>query len=191
MHSRGIITKSSVHYLYLYCADINYIPESISRFVDQCRDYGLLSDDDTLQGDGHYLLGDKFPMHVCFLGCSPYLKLLPEFDNDKDYCCAYVNYSETPEFTFSNTLKPPVCPTCGGSLDIDMATLADNKQRQLACNHCHANVDFKDLNWRKDAGYYNFSIRISNIFPKEAVPGDGLMQWLQQQTGAEWKYFYV
>ena len=180
-----------MHYLYLYCTNIDYHPDDLNQFINNCRDYELLGDDDSTNGEGHYLLGDKFPLHICFLGCSPYLKLFPESEGDKDYCSAFISYSEQPGFTYANSLKPPVCPHCDKAIEMDLQTLAENTDYQLTCNHCRESVLFKDLNWRKDAGFYNFAIRISNIFPKEAVPADGLMQWLQLQTGSAWKYFYV
>jgi len=187
---------SQRHYLYLYCTDLDYFPVHREDFIRSCQDYGLLSKPYDSQGENLYLVGDHFLQHISFLGCSPYLKVYPENDQDSDFCSAVVPVSTTPvQFLSSQQKIRPRCPACKKSLPPIDTMLEDWRHHQsnksVTCPTCNATSALYTLDWRKNAGFINFHIAISNIFPKEAIPGEALLNWLKSISESEWKYFYV
>ncbi len=187
---------SQVHYLYLYCSNLNYFPENLETFIKSCQDIGFLANRYQKPGPEHYLVGDRFLQHVSFLGCSPYLKVHPETENDTDFCTASIPASSTAiNYLASQHVTAPRCPVCKKSIakyQTIMQEWTQNKSNTLIeCQQCGESSALYDLDWRKNAGFFNFHIAISNIFPKEAIPGDALLDWLQATTKHEWKYFYI
>jgi len=185
-----------VHYLYLYCTDLTYFPEDFEAFIMACQVKGLLANRYEKLGPDHYLVGDHFLQHVSFLGCSPYLKVFPETDDDTDFCSAVIPASPTAvNYRASRQVTAPRCPVCKKSIQSYQTVMQEwqrhKKNIVIQCQKCGESSTLYDLDWRKNAGFFRFSIAISNIFPKEAIPGDALLDWLKALTQHEWKYFYI
>ncbi len=184
------------NHLYLYCTDLNYFPDDYNAFIKSCQDKGLLGQASTNLGSNHYLVGDNFLQYVTFMGCSPYLKVYPEHEHDTDYCSAYIpDSSLTVRFVAGQQVTVPRCPLCKKAIpagnDMLDTWMKDHTNKAIQCPHCNKTSMLYELDWRKNAGFFNFAIAISNIFPKEAIPGQALLDWLHSLTGCEWAYFYA
>jgi putative component of membrane protein insertase Oxa1/YidC/SpoIIIJ protein YidD len=182
--------------LYLYCTDLDYFPDDYTAFIKSCQDKKLLGQPSTNLGAHHYLVGDDFLHYVSFLGCSPYLKVYPEHENDTDCCSAYIpDTAQSIRFLAGQQVTAPRCPACKKAIhagyDHVEAWLKDQKNSIVQCEHCNKTISLYELDWRRNAGFFNFAIAISNIFPKEAIPNQGLLDWLQGISGRQWRYFYV
>lgn len=185
-----------VHYLYLYCTDLTYFPVDFEAFIKSCQEKGFLSNCYEKLGPDHYLVGEHFLQHVSFLGCSPYLKVFPETEEDTDFCTAKIPKSPTAiNYQASQQVTAPRCPVCKKSIQSYHAVMQEWQQSKnnlaIQCQQCGETSALYDLDWRKNAGFFSFHIAISNIYPKEAIPGDNLLTWLGSITERGWKYFYV
>jgi len=65
-----------------------------------------------------------------------------------------------------------------------------SSQPRWFCAECNNNGNIEQINWRKTAGISHNFLEISNIFPKEALPTDSLLDSLQRCTQSEWSWFY-
>ncbi len=184
------------HHLYLYCVNLDYFPSDYDDFISNCQRHGLLAEASANLGPNHYLIGDNFLQYVSFLGCSPYLKVYPEHADDTDYCSAYIpDKTQAVRFLANKQVTAPRCPTCKRSIQPEYnlveAWQKDKNNSAIQCQYCNTTSTLYELDWRKNAGFFNFAIAISNIFPKEAIPSQDLLDWLQDISGYEWRYFYA
>jgi len=187
--------SKQANYLYLYCIDLKYYPENYNAFIQACLQRGLIAPSSLVSAD-EYLVGDEFLQQITFMGCSPYLKVFPDNDHDTDFCRVTIpSNSSAIEYKAGQQATAPRCPTCrkAGELpqDIIQQWQKDKKDVDIFCVHCEQSSSLYQLDWRRNAGFVQFYIRISNIFPKEAIPSQALLDWLANVTKREWKYFYV
>jgi hypothetical protein len=59
------------------------------------------------------------------------------------------------------------------------------------CDQCQTRSTIEEFNWRKMAGYARLFIEITDIFPKEAIPQQLLLNILSATFNADWQYFYA
>lgn len=183
------------HYLYLVCADLDYFPDDHSAFIQACVDKGLITES-TVVNKNEYLVGDNFLQQVTFMGCSPYLKVYPDNEHDSDFCRvsipsgqAQIEYKAGPQATAA---RCPLCRKAGQFPDDLVQQWQQQKTNfEVECSHCGQYPRLYELDWRRNAGFYHFHIRVSNIFPKEAIPNQDLLDWLTSITKKSWKYFYA
>jgi len=183
------------NHLYIYSTDLAYFPDNIADFITRCRELELVGMPASNLGDNYYLVGDKFLQWVSFLGCSPYLKTTPKNDSDTDYCSVFIPGSNQGVRFISIPGATPRCPECrkviSNRSELWCKWEMGNEDKTIECEHCHTLIKASDLDWRKNAGIVKFSLKISNIFPKEALPADQLLSSLSDFTGVKWKYFYA
>lgn len=182
------------HYLYLY-TDLGYFPGHQPDFIHACIEKGLITTSSLVNSD-EYLVGDDFLQNVTFMGCSPYLKVYPDNDHDTDFCriaipssIGSVQYISNPQAT------APRCPSCrkAGYFPDNIIEHWNIQQENavVTCGNCQQSSHLYDLDWRRNAGFCQFYMRISNIFPKEAIPNEALLEWLAGLSKTDWKYFYA
>lgn len=185
-----------VHQLVLYCADLDFYPADINHFINQCQQLGLLAGPAGSQQSDHFLLGERFMQYVSFVGCSPYLKLAPESDHDDNYSQAVIPLLK-PDISFFSTkpLPLPRCLHCKKPLSRISEALdrweEDKKSVTVECSSCQKTSELYELDWRRNAAFSRFYLAFSHIYPKEAIPGDGLIDWLRQYSRREWQYCYL
>ena len=135
-----------------------------------------------------FLTGKRFLNLLTFMGCSPNIQI--EFDKqhpDKAFCSVNIVQTVDPLLIVSNNIRPPKCPFCKKSVSIWQRF----QQNQLFnCPHCQQPIQINTLNWKQQAGFAQTMIIIDNIYPQEAQPTPALVNKLNQQTGANWQYFY-
>lgn len=188
------LTKQEQH-LYLFCVDLSYFPDDYSFFIKACEQKGLIAQSDLVAAD-EYLAGDSFLQQVSFLGCSPTLKVFPDNDRDTDYCRITIpTTSGHIKYKSGHRDNVPRCPGCRKAGQFPESLIqqwhVDKKNINIFCNHCKQSSPLYHLDWRRNAGFYNFYIGVSNIFPKEAIPSQALLDWLANISNRDWKYFYA
>lgn len=142
----------------------------------------------------HYLTGEKFLDLIAFVGCSPDIALEPQ-DDDRPFCLVHIQeHADAIEFHCGDQTHEPRCPHCRNAvinwqtrinswLEADVKTLWE-------CEACHSQAEPWRYNWRRSAGFGRCFIEISNIFPKEAIPQQQLLDTLHSHFGINWHYFY-
>lgn len=183
------------HCLFLVCADLDYFPIDHDAFIQACVDKGLIIRS-KLVSAGEYLVGDDFLQQVTFMGCSPYLKVYPDDEQDSDFCRISIpSQASVVDYKAGPVATAPRCPLCrkAGQFQENLVQQWQQKKNnfKILCSHCQQSLPLYDLDWRRNAGYYQFHIRVSNIFPKEAIPNQDLLDWLASITKKDWKYFYA
>lgn len=139
-----------------------------------------------------FLAGERFMRLVTFMGCSPYLRMEPENEQDKDFCHLRFSADHTDlVFRSGKNTRPPNCPNCKQRLTAWPEMMQQwTQQGHCHCPECHSEVDPTALRWRQNAGFGRFFIEIFSVFPSEAIPSPELLQALQDEDG-EWGYFYI
>ena len=73
----------------------------------------------------------------------------------------------------------------------DLAAWKDQGAGSLwACPDCRHEASPWQFNWRRSAGFGRCFIQINDIFPKEAIPQQQLLDKLNSHYGVSWHYFY-
>lgn len=172
--------------LYLCPRQHDYLPGDIPSFITALQEIAFLSHDIPAEGNG-YFTGDKFLDYIAYMGCSPAIQFEPGTDSN-NYCHIKIHHYKSAHLIYSKTqTKIPNCLNC-------RKPLADwpknNSATMINCSHCHTDLPLQQLNWRKMAGYARLFLEITDIFPKEAIPQQTLLDKLSEITGTDWQYFY-
>ena len=141
-----------------------------------------------------YLPGDRFLDLIAFMGCSPDIKLEPG-DDKRPFCHIHLQIrADTIEFHRGNHTHAPRCPGCGNPVNEWQRSikswLVNGTASLWECEACHHQAAPWHYNWRKSAGFGRCFIEIRNIFPKEAIPQQHLLDTLNSHYGIKWHYFY-
>ena len=183
--------------LYLTPDQANFSVTKLSTLVDALRKIHLISQEIDHQGivpqaqHTHYFTGDKFLDYIAYLGCAPTVQFEAspnEIDNHSDFCFIKIHCYKSARLIHSQKqARAPHCPNCG-------KPVKDWQHRKtestISCNQCNTTSNIEDFNWRKMAGYAQLFIEITDIFPKEAIPQQLLLDKLSNISKTEWLYFY-
>lgn len=141
-----------------------------------------------------FYIGDKFLLHLNFMGCAPALEFAPPEASQPDWTAFTFISLHTPLEKSRCLIDPmmakPVCPQCGkrhalsnhAQLFVDMT---------LRCPHCQAVAGLDAWDFREFGGCGRQFFSIVNVYPKEALPTEDLLRQLHEVTQLEWRYFYV
>jgi hypothetical protein len=138
--------------------------------------------------------GERFLDLVAFLGCSPDVKLEP--DEDRAHFCfiRLKTRTRSVEFHVGDHSFAPRCPQCRSAMDDWRDRIRDWQQHAgntpLTCSSCGHSAMPWDYNWRKSAGFGRCFIEINNIYPREAIPQQQLLDTLNSHYQVNWHYFY-
>jgi len=137
-------------------------------------------------GESQSLLpGRNLMDYITFLGCSPSLKL-GDFEST-----IRLFHFESKTGLGGESIETIRYPDCKHPLENSTKLLTDySEQNFYKCPVCGSSGKIDTINWRKTAGFSNLFIEISQIFPKEAIPADKLLDSLKTLTGTNWKWFY-
>ena len=138
--------------------------------------------------------GERFLDLVAFLGCSPDIKLEPDEDSPHFCFIRLKTRTRSVEFHAGDHSFAPRCPQCRSAMDDWRNRIHDWQQRAgnapLPCNSCGHPAMPWDYNWRKSAGFGRCFIEINNIYPREAIPQQHLLDTLNSHYQVNWHYFY-
>lgn len=174
--------------LYLCPQQHDFSPRNISSFISALQDIGFIAEKTGITSkDNNYSTGDKFLDFIAYLGCSPAIKFEPGI-NDERYCHIQLHQLASAQLIYNRSQpRKPHCLNCKKPLN---NWLTDKSTSTITCRQCHTTLSFDQLNWRKMAGYAQLFIEVTDIFPKEAIPQQLLLDKLSIITGTGWHYFY-
>lgn len=176
--------------LYLCPADKDYRTEDSSELVSFLRQIGLISKA-IEDRDDSFLTGDQYLSQIAYMGCSPAITFEAS-DNDDRFCHVRLHLYDSARLIYSQIQsRTPVCPHCRKPMDDWQQQLTSQVNRQqMSCTYCNETTAIEDLNWRKMAGYAHLFIEITDVYPKEALPQQSLLDRLAAHSGTSWQYFY-
>lgn len=184
-------TVSSKSCLILHPVDPNWIPTDINNVTTCLRDIGLISDEIHISNHNdrgqRFLAGDKFLDLIMFMGCSPAINFTPEAGPGKFSFIRLMTIPNTIAALTSGITRSPHCPACN---KIEKDWHSKIAITELECSACGKSSLPWHYNWRKSAGFGRFFIEITEIYPKEAIPQQGLLDQLRDGLGTNWQYFY-
>lgn len=164
----------------------DYTPTDETRLVSGLRHEGLIGEKINTPHD--YLVGERFLDYIAYLGCSPAIEFEPDAEGE-NFCFIRIHHYTSPRLIRSHKqARKPQCPVCNKPIsNQDVNSTAGT----LLCESCHTESALEQINWRKMAGYAQLFIEISDIFPREAIPQQLLLDRLSQLTETSWSYFYA
>lgn len=179
-------TPTSNASLIFYPNDPSWIPGNHDDVVRSLSELKLISD--KIENEKHYYTaGDKFLDYIAFMGCSPNINFSPGDSTDKYSYINLATVSDTVSVITSQHTRAPRCQKCGGVLKNWQDQIT---QQQLECTSCGQTSPPWTYDWRNTAGFCRFYIEITEIYPKEAIPQDILLERLENKLGVNWQYFY-
>lgn len=177
--------------LVLCPSDPHWVVAEITGLVEKLRSTGFINK--ALDGQNHFLAGDRFLDYIAFMGCSPDIKLEPD-NNGKPFSAVHLRQSEFIEFNRGTHTATPRCNNCGSPVH-DWETginawLDSGGSLLMKCGSCQQQAVPWQYNWRRSAGFGRCFIEISNIYPKEAIPQQHFLDELHAFSKVNWQYFY-
>lgn len=175
--------------LYLIPEQPDYTVEDISSLITALQDIGLISHKiDPQDNDTHYYSGERFLDYIAYMGCAPTIQFEASGDGE-DYCFIKLHHYDKAKLIHSRTQsRAPHCPACQKPVKDWQDSRTD---ATISCNLCHTTVGIEKFNWRKMAGFARLFIEITDIFPKEAIPQQILLDKLAAKLETNWSYFYA
>jgi len=143
------------------------------------------------EAENIFFTGNKYLEYIAYMGCAPSIQFEASpnnSDNNSDFCFVKIhNYKAARLIHSKKQARAPHCPNCKKPVknwqqDISSTT--------IHCDLCHSTSSIEAFNWRKMAGYAQLFIEITDIFPKEAIPQQLLLDKLSNITNTGWQYFY-
>lgn len=162
-----------------------------STFVNALRKIHLISREINPQEKTHYFTGDKFLDYIAYMGCAPAIQFEArpnDRDSNNDFCFVKTHNYKSARFIHSQKqARAPHCPNCKKPVKDWQDSKTDSI---ISCNQCSTTSNIEDFNWRKMAGYAQLFVEITDIFPREAIPQQLLLDKLSNITNTGWQYFY-
>jgi len=159
---------------------------NISSLIEALQNINLISKTIN-KSEKHFYTGEKFLDYITYMGCAPSIQFEASSENEK-FCFIKIHHHNQKQFIISKTqAKPPQCPECKKPVKNWQDKITDTT---LFCEHCKNTTGIESYNWRKMGGYAQLFIEITDIFPKEAIPQQSLLDTLSTISNTDWRYFY-
>ena len=174
--------------LYLSPEQHDFSAEDITSLLAALQEIDFIADRiDTKKTDDHYFTGKKFLDYIAYMGCAPAIQF--EADEHKDkFCFIKIHQLEKPMLIHSQVqAKAPHCPGCNKPVKNWQQSKTET---QIFCERCNTSFNIAEFNWRKMAGVARLFIEITDVFPKEVIPQQLLLDKLANITDVKWLYFY-
>lgn len=165
---------------------------TLDAVTTQIREIGLIENSIDFQGYNHYLAGERFAALITFLGCAPHIVTDPGAGDS--FCHVEPFATESSILIGGSQGVPPRCPSCRtklGEWRNHLQTDEITAETPLNCPKCNSETALASLNWRHYGGFGNLRIDIWGIPAELALPGDELMQRLEETTGSRWSFLYL
>jgi len=173
--------------LLLYPEDPHWVNADIEHTTQILKNIGFIANTLPEQTDQYYV-GEKFLDLIAFMGCSPNIRLHSEPESDNFTHIQLINNPDEILFQSSQLTRPPHCPACQKP---EKNWSEKDIHTEWICEHCGTPSAPWLYNWRKSAGFAHSFIKITDIYPKEAIPQSGLLAELEKSHGVGWCYFYI
>lgn len=158
------------------------------------RQAAFIGDAFVFEGESHYKPGEAFLSQITFLGCSPVIALGEPGATGDQFChIAISETSDRPLFLSGINVKPPRCKGCGERLNAWQPLVESwiGNGEKWRCPHCDLASHAHQLKWRQCAGLGRLFIKVYGVFEGEAVPGDKLIQLIEEESHEQWHWFYL
>lgn len=174
--------------LFLYPGQHSFKVDKLSSLVSALQDIEFASSQIKPEASTTLYTGKRFLDYIAYMGCSPAIQFEASATND-NFCHIKIHQYDSARLIVSEKQsRSPHCPNCSKPVKNWRDQQTD---RQISCNQCHNIANKEAFNWRKMAGYGLLFIEITDIFPKEAIPQQVLLDKLKQKFSVEWQYFYA
>ncbi|HID45671.1 MAG TPA: hypothetical protein EYP34_07950 [Chromatiaceae bacterium] len=178
--------------LYLFPLPVLDEPPPDTLIPALLRDCGFL-------GDGfeasRYLAGPAFFQHITFAGCAPHLQLERPVEGGHEFChISIVADQQPPPLRVALGRGRPRCPSCRAGVpgwQENLPNWEKDSARRWRCEACGGDFPIAELDWRQYGVGARCVVEIHQVYPGEALPGDGLMQLLSAGTGREWRHAWA
>jgi len=173
--------------LHLHPEQARFVVTDLPAFIHALQEIGLIAQKIDAQKNMHYYVGNRYLDYIAYMGCAPSIQFEAS-DNNENFCLIKIQQHTKAELIHNQKQsRAPHCPNCNKPVNNWQATKTDST---IHCEQCNTTSDIEKFNWRKMAGYARLFIEITDIFPKEAIPQQLLLDKLSKITGADWQYFY-
>ena len=178
--------------LFLCPSQSDFALDNISGLVSALQEAGFIAHPlHATRENNAFFTGDHYLDYVAYMGCSPSIQFDisgTSGDPDSNFCHVKIHLYDTERLIVSQQhARAPHCPGCSKPVK----NWRDHRiGTQILCDHCNRLAAIKDYNWRKMAGYARLFIEITDIFPKEAIPQQLLLDTLKSFSKTGWLYFY-
>jgi len=178
--------------LFLCPSQSDFTLDNVSGLVSALQEAGFISHPlHTTQENNAFFSGDHYLDYIAYLGCSPSIQFdISSINGDpnSNFCHVKIHLYDTEKLIVSQQqARAPHCPKCSKPVKNWQDNLTGE---QILCDQCNSLSAIKDYNWRKMAGYGRLFIEITDIFPKEAIPQQLLLEKLKNISKTDWVYFY-
>ena len=173
--------------LYLHPKQASYVANDLPAFITALQDIGLIAQKtNNQQSSQHYFTGEKYLDYIAYMGCAPTIQF--EANDDENFCFIKIHQLASATLIHSQKqLRAPHCPACNKPVKNWQDKISEPGIR---CDSCNIRSNIEEFSWRKMAGYARLFIEITDIFPKEAIPQQALLDKLAAITDVEWQFFY-
>ncbi len=179
-------TTSTKCALFLSPAQQDFTIEDTTQFISQLKDIGLIAEEIPNQNNTFYT-GKRYLDYIAYMGCSPAIQFEAN-ENSNNFCHVKIHHYDRTKLIVSQIqARAPHCPHCGKPVK---DWLSYKSEEIIKCNLCNTAANIAEFNWRKMAGYARVFIEITDIFPKEAIPQQILLDELSRICETDWSYFY-
>ena len=174
--------------LYLIPEQPDFTVKDLSTLVSALQDIGLISKKINPQVDDfNYFSGSKFLDYISYMGCAPAIQF-EAIDGNDNFCFIKLQQYDAAELIYSKAQsRAPHCPSCNKPV---RNWLQNRDGTAILCDSCGTTSGIEKFDWRKMAGYARLFIEITDIFPKEAMPQQLLLDKLSSISRTDWQYFY-
>jgi hypothetical protein len=181
-------TYVSTASLLIYPQSPHWFPDNPAEFTAHLRAIGFIGE--TIDQSSCFA-GEQFLEHVAFMGCAPNIRFAPDNDSDKFTHVRLHFHQHTAALTGAHT-RAPNCPQCRKAFTQWSAALdALTVESLWTCEHCQQISPPWDYQWRKSAGFARVFIEVTDIYPKEALPQQTLLDSLEQDSKIRWDYCFM
>jgi hypothetical protein len=162
-----------------------------AQMVSTLHDLGVIADRVHPQWPHRYYIGERFLQYLTFMGCAPALEFSPADHAQPDWTAfTYVCVAppmEAMQCYIDTQMAKPLCPHCGKRHVLSNNVLTE----QLTCPKCEKSAALDLWDFREFGGCARQFVRIVNVYPKESLPTESLLQHLYTKTQLHWRYFYI
>jgi hypothetical protein len=130
-----------------------------------------------------YSPGANLMDYITFLGCSPALQ------RGEIESVIRLHRASSAFAMGGESVQTLRYPGCKHPIE-NVSEIICHFDQRWHCPQCDNTGEFSSINWRKSAAISRLFIEITRVFPKEAVPSDKLLSFLQQTSATDWSWFY-
>ena len=179
-------TSTSPCALYLCPKQHDFTINDLPELVTQLQNIGLIAAP-VAEQDSRFFTGERFLDYIAYMGCSPAIQFEASATGE-NFCQVIIHHYDAAKLIVSQTqARDPHCPNCNKPVK---DWLANKTEETISCRQCNTTANIAEFNWRKMAGYSRVFIEITDVFPKEAIPQQILLDKLTGICKTDWLYFY-